>query len=74
MDLKKILIFFLCSIAAISCDKSEENVNPVLTSTTIDDEISVPDEGGEYSITYTITNPADDGKIELSFPLAERTG
>lgn len=64
MDLKKILIFFLCSIAAISCDKSEENVNPVLTSTTIDDEISVPDEGGEYSITYTITNPADDGKIE----------
>lgn len=62
----------LCAaVLIIGCEKDEitpgtpeEVIPPVLTPTS--EDLSVPAEGGEYAITYTLENPVEGGEIRAA--------
>lgn len=65
--------YLICAIASIlmlslaGCKKEEPvQTVPVLTPTG-EEIISVPADGGDYSITYKLDDPVDGGYIQVSF-------
>ena len=58
----------LVSVIVSGCRKLEETEKPVsdpppVFTITTEGNISVPAGGGDFSINYTVDNPAEDGKV-----------
>ena len=58
------LIFVIAFTALTGC-KDETAPKPIFTSTT-EGDIAVPAVGGDFEITYTLENPAEDGKVHAT--------
>lgn len=62
--MKRFSLFAAISALIVAgCTPAEEVLKPVFTSTT-EGEIAAASEGGSYSLTYSLENPASDGKVE----------
>lgn len=60
------LALFSCKKATSSTDNggdSQEGGDPTFENTSAT-EISLPEEGGDFTITYTITNPVENEQVE----------
>ncbi|MBR4974744.1 MAG: hypothetical protein IKY60_04075, partial [Bacteroidales bacterium] len=59
----------ICSLAAISCTKTKV-ADPVLTLTS-EENIIVPEEGGDITITYTLENKIEGEELIVNINTPE---
>lgn len=60
-----IAAIFVIAFTALTGCKDETAPKPIFTSTT-EGDIVVPAVGGDFEITYTLENPAEDGKVHAT--------
>lgn len=60
-----IAAIFVIAFTALTGCKDETAPKPIFTSTT-EGDIVVPAVGGDFKITYTLENPAEDGKVHAT--------